>query len=215
MTLADAYRPATLAALIGHERAKARIAALRPRGLAGRAYWISGPSGVGKSSLALLLAREVASPMSITELDASEATPARLRELEDASALYGFGDRPGRAVIVNEAHGMRVDAVRSLLVILERLPRHAAWIFTTTRDGDSDLFADAEDAGPLLSRCVALRLDRKGLAESFAAWARYVAEREGLGGAPEGAYLDLVREKRNNLRAVLAEVECGRMAREA
>lgn len=215
MTLAEAYRPRTWGDFVGHDRAKNRIAALRPRGLASRAYWISGPSGAGKTSMALLLAAELADPLNIVELDAAEATPARLRDLEASSTLYGMGAKPGRAYILNEAHGLRVDAVRQLLVILERLPRHVAWIFTTTRDGENDLFQDAEDAGPLLSRCVVLKLDRKNLAEAFAERARYIAEAEGLGGATVPAFLSLVREKRNNLRAVLAEVECGRMAVQA
>ena len=80
-------------------------------------------------------------------------------------ALYGLGDKPGRAFIVNEAHGLRKDTIRQLLVLLERLPNHVVMIFTTTNEGQESLFDDYSDANPLLSRCARLDLARRGVCQ--------------------------------------------------
>ena len=47
--LAEQYRPRTFADVVGQDKALAKIRTLARRGLAGRAYWISGQSGTGKS----------------------------------------------------------------------------------------------------------------------------------------------------------------------
>ena len=139
--LHEKYRPKTLADLIGQQKAIRQAEAIKKRGLGGRAFWIAGASGTGKTSLALILADHVGDKYWIVELDASELTPARLREIEQQMCLYG-GGRGGRAFIVNESHGLRRDTIRQLLVLLERLPDHVLWLFTTTRDGQDSLFDD-------------------------------------------------------------------------
>jgi hypothetical protein len=75
----------------------------------------------------------------------------KLKDLEFESNLKGFGDKSGRAFIVNEAHGLRKDVIRQLLVMLERIPPHVVWVFTTTIEGQESLFEDYDDASPLLS----------------------------------------------------------------
>ena len=52
--------------------------------------------------------------------------------------------------------------------MLERIPAHALWVFTTTVDGADSLFEDYDDASPLLSRCLRLDLSRRDLAKAFA-----------------------------------------------
>jgi hypothetical protein len=49
------------------------------------------------------------------------------------------------------------------------------------------------------------------LAEAFAERAKAIAEAEGLDGKLVKAYVELVRQNRNNLRAVLQEIESGVM----
>ncbi len=185
--LYEKYRPTNWAEVIGQDKAIGRLRALEGRGLAGRAFWISGASGIGKTSIARIIAETIADPLYVVELDASDLTPARLREAERVMSLYGSG-KGGRAFIVNEAHGLRQDTIRQLLVLLERLPGHVAVIFTTTKDGQDSLFEDHEDAHPLLSRCVVVGLTNQGLAPRFAERAREIAQAEGLDGKPIGAY---------------------------
>jgi hypothetical protein len=43
MQLHEQYRPSAWSDVVGQDKILARIEAIRQRGLAGRAYWISGP----------------------------------------------------------------------------------------------------------------------------------------------------------------------------
>ena len=179
--LAIQYRPATWADVVGQDAAVTRLTRLRDtRGLAGRCYWITGGSGTGKTTLALLIAREIADDACIEELDAGTLTPADVVDMERTAGVYGMGARTGRVWIINEAHGLRKATVRQLLVTMERLPSHCALIFTTTIDGQAALFEGTEDAHPLVSRCLPVPLARRNLADAFAARAREIAQTKGI-----------------------------------
>ncbi|MEE8607857.1 MAG: AAA family ATPase [Nitrospiraceae bacterium] len=212
MQLHEKYRPIVWGEVIGQDKAVAALQAVGARGWGGRAYFLSGQSGVGKTTLARLIAAEVADGFYVAELDATDLTPAKLREVESTMGLCG-GGRGGRAWIVNEAHGLRRDTLRQLLVLLERLPSHVAVIFTTTKDGQESLFEDEADAHPLLSRCVVVSLTSQGLALRFAHRAREIAQLEGLDGQPPAAYLARIKHHKNNLRALLQDVDKGHFAR--
>jgi DNA polymerase-3 subunit gamma/tau len=209
MNLPEQYRPKTWNEVIGQSKVIETIDRLRPRGLTGRAFFLSGASGTGKSTIALLLARDVADEVCIEEHDAGEITGPMVREIERRLSVRGLG-KGGRAVIINEAHGLRPEAIRALLVALERIPSHAVWCFTTTAEGKETLF-EKEDSSPLLSRCLRLDLARRDLAKPFAERARQIAQAEGLDGLPIERYVRLVQEHRYNFRAVLQAVESGEM----
>lgn len=209
MQLFEQYRPRDWSDVVGQDHVVRAIETLKQRGLAGRAYWLSGGSGTGKTTIAKLLAQQVADDWFIDDLDASELTVARLKEIEYAMGLTAPG-KGGRAYIVNEAHGLRRDVIRQLLNILERLPRHTIMVFTTTSAGQSGLFGDQEDAGPLLSRCLTFELRMADIEGPFAQRVKWIAEQEGLGGASIDWFMQLAERHECNMRAMLQEVEAGK-----
>lgn len=223
LSLFEQYRPRTFDDVVGQDKILTKLARLRKRGLTGRAYWLAGPSGTGKTTIARLLADEVASEWCVEEIDATGLLPSHIQDIEQKCQTLGMGEKTGRAYVVNESHGLRRDTVRQLLTTLERIPTHVVWIFTTTNDGQESLFEDLDDADPLLSRCVGLPLARRGLGGTparggkpakpgpFAIRAREIAQAEGLDGRPIEEYIGLAQKHKNNLRAMLQAIEGGAM----
>lgn len=208
----EQYRPQSFTEVVGQDKAVRQLQAVLARGWGGRAFWITGASGTGKSTLARLIALHGADEFSVDELDAGALTPAALRDIELGMRTRGIGAKTGRAYIVNEAHGLRKDTIRLLLVTLERLPEHVVFVFTTTRQGQDRLFEVDEtgDAGPLLSRCTEIELANDDAAHAaFAKRAQDIARREGIDGVPLQVYTAAARKCRGNMRALLQRIECG------
>jgi DNA polymerase-3 subunit gamma/tau len=212
--LYEEYRPGSWDYVVGHDKVKRGVQVMLKRGsLGGKAFWLSGPSGIGKTSIAYLIAGEVCDEGNFIEIDAGGMTPKDIDDLEKMIRSRAIGTKSGRAILVNEAHGCRQDTIRKLLVTLERIPGHVTWIFTTTDVGKEKLFKDI-DAHPLLSRCVKFELKVEDYADKMILRAKEIAEIEGLGGATKAEFVDLAVACKFNFRDMLTEIEKGVMCRD-
>lgn len=216
MTLSERYRPATLQEVVGQDKAVKILARVTSNGIGGRAYYVSGISGSGKTTIARILAKSIVTGgFDTVEVVARDLTPLGLKDITRRWVFKG-----GHCLIVNESGGLAKPVIELFLQILEDLPAHVAVIFTTTKEQELNFFEDKTDALPFVSRCVTIPLESRGLAwESFknrvpgpfALRAKEIAEKEGLNGQPIEAYCKLAQKHKNNLRAMLRDIECGVM----
>lgn len=211
-TLFEKYRPATLDRVVGQPKAVAAVRGiLSAGGFGGQSVWISGPSGTGKTTLARIIANNVAGDMGVVEYDSADVAASDLDSIE--AQMHTFGFSGGRAFIINEAHSLPGRAIRRLLGMLERIPAHVVFVFTTTREGEEGLFEDQIDAGPLLSRCLTLRTTNQGFARAFAARAREIATAEQIApGATDDDFFKLMQDCKNNARAALQRLRAGALS---
>ena len=211
MNLYEQYRPKEFGQVLGQDKAVERIKKILQRGWGSRAWWISGSTGTGKTTLAKIIAAQGADDFYISEYDSADAmTTAEVDRMEREMHYLAPG-KGGRAFIINEAHGLRKQTTRKLLGLLERLPRHVCVIFTTTKQGEDSLFEDQIDAHPLLSRCAKIELTNQGLAKVFAEHCQLIATKENLNGKPLQSYVKLAQNCKNNCRQMLMAIEAGDM----
>jgi len=123
------YRPKTLSDVVGHE---AVVSSLRDR--SARAYLFIGPSGVGKTTLARIVAdRSGAYASDTVEIDGATFNGVDdMRTILTSVPTYGMMGEGKKAYIVDECHQLSKAAWQSLLKAVEDPPEHVTWIFCTT-----------------------------------------------------------------------------------
>ena len=210
-TLFDKYRPSRFDEVLGQDKAVKTAKTLLSRSWGGRAWWISGASGTGKTTIARIIAAQGADEFYTQEFDSADQLSVSEIDKIERDMHYFAPGKGGRAYIINEAHGLRTAIIRRLLGLLERIPNHVCIIFTTTKLGESKLFDDQIDANPLLSRCIKIELTNQGLASVFAEHCRQIATKENLNGKPVESYVKLAQKCKNNCRMMLQEIESGYM----
>jgi len=211
MQLYEKHRPKSLDDVLGQDKAVKVIKRLIQNGAGGRCFWISGASGAGKTTIARIIADHIADEFYVQEFDSADSLSVSAIDQIDQDMSYFAPGKGGRCFIVNEAHGLRKASIRRLLGLLERIPPHVVFVFTTTKDGEAGLFEDQIDANPLLSRCIKIELTNQGLAKVFAEHCRKIATAENLNGKPVQSYIKLAARCHNNCRMMLQEIESGCM----
>lgn len=209
--LYEKHKPATLEEVVGQEKAVATIKRLLSKGWGGRAWWISGASGTGKSTLARIIAGHGADELFTMEYDTPDTIKQADMEHLQQDMHYCAGGKGGRAYIINEAHGLWKMQIRQFLGILERIPKHVCFVFTTTAEGQKALFGQQIDAHPLLSRCTVLELEYLNLFQVFAEHCKKIAVAEKLDGQGLGEYVRLAQRCKSNCREMLMKIEAGEM----
>ena len=179
--------------------------------LAGDSYFVTGASGTGKTTAALLIADEVADGFSTIEFnDPSQFNAEALRNLYRQRDFRPIGK--GWCNLFNEVHGFTPTQIRNLLGLLEGIPSWVTFVFTTRADAVETLFEDCDDTPAFLSRSHKLALSRRDLSMPFATRLQWIAQQEGLdGGASLDEYVKLLKRCGNNLRDAIYAVADGCM----
>lgn len=203
--LYEKYRPERFNQVIGQEKAVAEIREVVKRGIGGKALWITGRSGIGKTSLARITAKQT-KKSDIYEFTSPTDFDSKFLKNLKQKFIYRSLNSEFITYIVNEAHLLTKGTIISLLSILEKLPENYCFIFTTTLDGEEQ-FKKNKDSKPFLSRCIRIKLTDQKLSELFINHCMSIADTEGKAHNGYNDFKNITKETGLNLRAMLNKVE--------
>lgn len=133
------YRSRSLDELVGQEHITQTLARALNAGRVSHAYLFTGPRGVGKTSVARILAHEInqlpysdAQNLDIIEIDAaSNRRIDDIRDLRDKVFIAPVATK-FKVYIIDEVHMLTGESFNALLKTLEEPPSHVVFILATT-----------------------------------------------------------------------------------
>lgn len=134
------YRPQKLSEVVGQEHITSSLNRALQHGTVSHAYLFTGPRGVGKTSIARILAHEINNlpyeddrqHLDIIEIDA--ASNRRIDEIRDLRDKVHTAPSHAKykVYIIDEVHMLTKEAFNALLKTLEEPPAHVVFILATT-----------------------------------------------------------------------------------
>lgn len=134
------YRSKSLDEIVGQDHITSILARAVKTGRISHAYLLTGPRGVGKTSVARILAHEInhlpyseeSSHLDIIEIDAASNNGVEdVRDLRDKVQIAPVS-ADKKIYIIDEVHMLSKPAFNALLKTLEEPPEHVVFILATT-----------------------------------------------------------------------------------
>lgn len=134
------YRSRSLDEVLGQDHVTSILRRALEQGKIAHAYLLTGPRGVGKTSVARILAHEInhlpydddASNLDIIEIDAASNNGVDdIRALREKAQVAPVS-APKKVYIIDEVHMLSKSAFNALLKTLEEPPEHVVFILATT-----------------------------------------------------------------------------------
>lgn len=125
------YRPKTFSEVLGHENIIAALERVLKSNSRPHAFLFTGKSGVGKTSLARIIANEINAD--VLEVDAASNNGIdAIRYLEELGQYQSLSGAETKMFIVDECHSLSRQAWQALLKTLEEPPSHLYIALCTT-----------------------------------------------------------------------------------
>ena len=134
------YRSRSLDEVLGQDHVTSILRRALEQGKIAHAYLLTGPRGVGKTSVARILAHEInhlpydndSSNLDIIEIDAASNNGVDdIRALREKAQVAPIS-APKKVYIIDEVHMLSKSAFNALLKTLEEPPEHVVFILATT-----------------------------------------------------------------------------------